>query len=172
MTHVSMYGEAESALEGLSSIGTEGLGSMEPAHLAMPMAIIGDAMRLGIRIPHNFVEWMRDLPIAVIASMITSITEEVPLWLFPTGKCNDDLFAFSIRRRDQAESVRICLARLSLAQDLPLADIPSYLVLSEAIRAFDKRLAESGLSRREARRMLEARAELKSSHDWTSVLRD
>lgn len=156
------------ALEGLvESLSGEAFAA---EHLLLPLARIGDALRLGLELSQPVRHWMDELSVETLGIALAAQTVEVKSWIVPPNPTSDDpTLAFSLRRRDEAESVRVSALRICLPRWIEPMAVPNLGDLAKALDSFDKTLRScvtSGL----AERLLGTRAVLQTVHGWTSKL--
>ncbi|MCC7539839.1 MAG: hypothetical protein IT379_26695 [Deltaproteobacteria bacterium] len=145
----------------------------EPAELLVILERIGDALRMSLPLPEALRDWCRERDARQVAGAIRALVAEVDSWWLPGGRAepSDDAFAFILRRRDAAESVKIGLVRVCISARLMPIELEGYDELIRRLDVFDQAL-ESRVSRCAVEDWLEERAEMLGERPWTSRLPD
>jgi len=138
-------------------------GPVPAALLAAPLAVVGDALRLGLELPRAIRKWMEKLSVPELREVLSALAAEIVAWSLPevgAGDVADDAgLAFVVRRRDQVESVACAVRRVVLPRSTSLAERVELAALEAVLRGIDGRLGAL-LSRPAVVRLLGARAAL------------
>jgi len=165
-----VHSEILAALKGLEA--TLQGASAAPELLLVPLTRIGDAMRAELDLPQELRTWLRVVPDQDLGAALDAQREEVSEWRVPARVSADDQsFAFTLRRRDEAESVRLAAARSALARRVVPGAVHGFAELGQALIDFDHKLAPV-VTRSQVEVMLGMRAALQDSRGWTSRLTD
>jgi hypothetical protein len=143
-------------------------GAPVPAQLLlMPLAVVGDALRLGLEVPKAVSQWMETLSVAEMEAALQALIAEARTWSLPevsgAHAADDTTLALVIRQRDQSDSVRRAVDRAlsqrgaSPGETGELAALAVLAALADVLRAIDERLAVL-LSRADVACMLGTRA--------------
>jgi hypothetical protein len=149
-------------------------GAVDPALLATPLARIGDALRLGLKVPAPVMQWALGLKLGDLAGALGAVRGEVRTWSLPEPGAvveDDPTLAFAVRRRDEAESVQIGVLRLCLPKGIVPGALEGFAALRAALADFDARL-HVVVSRSRVEELLGARAALLGARSWTAGLRE
>jgi hypothetical protein len=156
--------QTEAALRGLANALAQ---APDPALLLTPLACIGDALRLGIEISTPVRAWSDALGRAEVEGALGALLDETATWglseVSAAYAASDPSFAFSLRRRDEAESVLHAVRRICLPKGLALDELTALAALDTALSFLDMKLA-SLVSRAEVGRLLGTRAAI--GPDW------
>jgi len=145
-------------------------GRAAPELVLIPLSKVGDALRAEIELSRSVRTWLRVLPEQELGAALDAQREEAGEWRVPVRVSGDDPgFAFTIRRRDEAESVCIAAARSAFARQLVPGSVHGFKELGDALIAFDQRLATVA-TRGDVEAMLGTRAALQAPQGWTSRL--
>jgi len=166
----ALHSEIRAALLGLE--GTLQGDGAPPELLLVPLARAGDALRADIDLPPRLRTWLRALPAPELGAALDVQRGEIGEWHVPARfSLEDHMLSFTLRRRDEAESVRMAAASAALSSRTVPASIPGFKELGEALINFDHELAGT-VSRQSAEAMLGTRAALQEPRGWTSRLPD
>ncbi len=147
--------EARAALAALDPSGQLSK-PLDAEALLVPLARLGDGIRLSIEAAPPLRRWMRALPSETLERAADVLAAEVDGWTLPTAPRHLDApaVAASVRRRDEAASVATVLRREELARR---ADLPALARLEARLEAWDAQ-ASRILSREDVGALLGDRA--------------
>ncbi len=117
-------------------------GPLDGAALLVPLARIGDAMRSYVEVPRALRAWSNGLTVDVLEAAVRALATEVETWSLPPvpiADLDDPHVAFSVRRRDEAESVVALLRSAELRRHIAIPTLPS---LESALRVWDERAGQ------------------------------
>jgi hypothetical protein len=161
-------------LGGLSGLDGLPLANLEPGALLLALAVIGDAIRLGLEVPSPVRRAAEVLSDDALRAAFRALIDETKTWLLPVEPDRaDDLvdYAWAVRRRDEAESVLTAARRILV----PRGTLPDEL---EEFRAFDAVLllldftCGGRLGRVDAERALGERVIFATPGSWVEALPD
>ena len=165
--------DTEAALRGIARDLPQAIEHAE--WLQIPLARIGDALRLGLDVPRNVRDWLGALSVDLLKGALASVTEETSTWslpgdpVAPVDEADDPFLSTVIRRRDEAESVRAAVRRATRPKGHLVDDWPEYVALTEALATVDLELRRL-VTRPRVLELLGARAALRTT--WTDALGD
>lgn len=163
--------ETEAALEGIArSLSTA---DVDAALLLIPLAKIGDALRMGIDIPRPVRHWSDALDRSVLGAACRAVTAELATWSLPDREVvdvGDPVLGHVLYRRDEVESFLLAINRIARKAGADPAAIEGRNALHTALVLIDKNLMGL-LSQDQALWILGARAQLQGDQSWTSKLR-
>lgn len=168
---VPFHRQLRAALDGLRELA---LADLEPAALLVALTIVGDAIRLGVEVPHPVMRAAEALTDDALRDAFRALCDETATWSLPvepdpTGDLS--VYAWAVRRRDEAESVIVAARRVLV----PRGTLPDEL---EEVRAFDAVLmlrdftCGQRLRRTDAERALGERVILATPGSWVEALPD
>lgn len=151
--------ETQAALAGVEDVL---LGPPAPLPLLLlPLAAIGDALRLRLDLSRPVRRWLGALPQKDVDGALHALQDEATSWSLPAvdaeDVADDSALAFVVRRRDQAESVSVAAGRSLFPRAPAPAELDALSALRAALHAVDVQLAAI-VSRQEIAHMLGTRA--------------
>jgi hypothetical protein len=113
-----------------------------PTSLLTPLAVIGDALRIGIDLPHAVRHWLSRRSHDELRAAAKALAGEVASLRVPAahmGDADDPMLAGVLRRRDEAESVVIAVRRATAPSGTFADEWPEMQALEDAVVDFDER---------------------------------
>lgn len=133
--HAAAVRLTEAALEGIGKSLTT---SPIPNELLLtPLARIGDALRLGVDLPSGIRRWSDGLELEALQAAVASLIRETATWNFPDAKSGDPFLAGVLRRRDEAESVRLAVRRICLPRRIDPNSLTELAALDVVLSTVD-----------------------------------
>ncbi len=108
--------------------------------LQIPLARVGDALRLGLELSRPLRAWLGGLAPEELKGALASMTEEAASWSLPTrpvGEDEDPILTTVLRRRDEAESLRAAVRRAAQPKGHVAQSWSEYVALSAALSTAD-----------------------------------
>ncbi len=101
---------------------------------------LGDALRVGVPLPHAAHEWLRSVSLPAVHAAAKSLCEDVRQTRIE-GLTEEELSLEAVRRDGRA-SAGAALRRVALAQDLLPHEVSSLVELDECLGAYELQLTE------------------------------
>lgn len=170
--HASAVRMTEAALQGL--VRSLAPGPVRADLLPTPLARMGDALRLGIEIPAAIRRWSEGLERQDLQGALASLIDETATWAIPDGDSarvavDDPGLAFVVRRRDEAESVRLAVGRICLPRHVAPYELDGFAALETVLITLDRAIGAL-LSRADVVRLLGTRAAMDPT--WADGFRE
>lgn len=163
--------DTEAALGGLAD--TLQGGEVPAALLPIPLARVGDALRLRLAVPGPVGRWADGLSQQDLQGALGSLIDEASSWRLPGGESpsaeGDPILAFALRRRDETESVRHAVRRICLPKGLDPYELTEFAALDSVLALLDVNMSAI-LSRADVVRLLGTRAAMQPT--WADGFRD
>jgi hypothetical protein len=161
----------EAALRGLGAALPSG--EIPPVSLLVPLAVIGDSLRLGLEISGSIRRWTDGIRRADLAAALAALIEETATWSLPDPENaaveGDPVFALVLRRRDEADSIRLAIRRICIPKGIDPYGVPEFVQLADVLARLDETLQVMA-SRDDVARLLGDRAAMQPK--WADGFRD
>lgn len=153
--------EVAGAMEGIAA---HGLKPFDASTTMVAVSCVGDAVRLGVRVPKALLDLMQQLSLDELGEVVAGALQL--LNDAPTSYPDRLSLGRAVEVRDQFQSFEVGLLRLLLPRDVLAKDLPRFAELSAAKKHLDD-LLRALVSREDVDRMLGNRRWLLAGSDWT-----
>ena len=133
----SFHAHTAAALDGLRGVP---LADLEPGALLGALVVVGDAVRLGIEVPPQVMRAAEALSENVFRAAFGALLDETSTWSLPTEprpQAEEPGYEWSIRQRDEAESVVVAARRVLTPQGILLDGLEEARAFESVIRLLD-----------------------------------
>jgi hypothetical protein len=163
--------QLRAALDGLRDLA---LANLEPAVLLVALTVVGDAIRLGVEVPAEVARAAEALPDDALRAALRALCDETATWWLPIDPDpTGDLivYAWTARRRDEAESVIVAVRRVLVPRGTLPGELGEVQEFARSLMRFDFTCGRK-LGRSDAERALGERVILATSGSWVAALPD
>jgi hypothetical protein len=164
-----LHRETEAALAGIAK--SLPASTRDSALACVPLAKIGDALRLGLEVPGSVRRWADSLTVKDLAGIFTVLAEAPTDPALPDEDAvdlDDPFLIQSVRGRDEVESIICAIERVANAAGLALHQVGTYEKLSVKLSLYDASLREL-LTAEQVTVLLGTRAQLQAEGSWTAA---